>query len=60
MMEMNANLPVLVDYPVLTVITFLPLVGGVIRVLQSGQIHHYAIVLAFGALALIITGLVVL
>jgi multicomponent Na+:H+ antiporter subunit D len=34
--------------------------SGVIRVLQSGQIHHYAIVLAFGALALIITGLVVM
>jgi multicomponent Na+:H+ antiporter subunit D len=34
--------------------------SGVLRVLQSGQIHHYAIVLAFGALVLIVTGLVML
>ena len=34
--------------------------SGVIRALQSGQIHHYAIVLAFGALALIVAGLVML
>jgi multicomponent Na+:H+ antiporter subunit D len=34
--------------------------SSVLRVLQTGQIHHYAIVLAVGVLALIVTGLVVL
>jgi multicomponent Na+:H+ antiporter subunit D len=34
--------------------------SSVLRILQSGQIHHYAIVLALGALVLIVTGLVVL
>ncbi len=34
---MNANLPVLVDYPVLTVITFLPLVGGLILLFMRGE-----------------------
>jgi multicomponent Na+:H+ antiporter subunit D len=34
--------------------------SGLMRVLQSGQIHHYAIVLCLGALVLIVTGLVLL
>jgi len=34
--------------------------SGVMKVLQSGQIHHYAIVLSLGALVLIVTGLVLL
>jgi multicomponent Na+:H+ antiporter subunit D len=34
--------------------------SSLLRVLQTGQIHHYAIVLALGALALIVTGLLVL
>ena len=34
---METTLPVLVDYPVLTVITFLPLVGGLILLLMRGE-----------------------
>jgi len=34
--------------------------SGLMRVLQSGQIHHYAIVLCLGALVLIVTGLALL
>jgi len=34
---MQANLPISVDYPLLTVITFLPLVGGLILLLMRGE-----------------------
>jgi len=34
--------------------------SGLMRVVQSGQIHHYAIVLCLGALVLIVTGLFLL
>ncbi len=34
---MPANLPIPVDYPLLTVITFLPLVGGLILLLMRGE-----------------------
>ncbi len=34
---METTLPVLVDYPVLTVITFLPLVGGVILLFMRSE-----------------------
>ena len=34
--------------------------SGLMRVVQSGQIHHYAIILCLGALVLIVTGLFLL
>jgi NADH-quinone oxidoreductase subunit M len=37
MVAMQANLPVLVDYPLLTMITFLPLVGGLILLFMRGE-----------------------